>query len=101
MEPATIGLDDLESIPSILAACAILPPRPQTIAERTALHARFMHALVPAWRSHSTKVLALLSSPSVLILDLAVIVGHYLDLEGMPAERAPEAEQKEEEESDQ
>ena len=57
MEPAdvgaTIGLDDPASIPSVLAAIANLPWMP---ADHNALHAQFMHALVPAWRAHSTDV---------------------------------------------
>ena len=88
---AALELDDPESVPSVLAALATQQQESEEAEDlrREALHAQFMHALLPAWRTHSTNVLALLSSPSVLLPDLAVIVGRYLDLEGMQAERSP------------
>lgn len=49
---------------------------------RAKLHSQFVHALMSAWRAHSSQVRALLEEP--LIPDLANICAEYLDLE--PAE---------------
>ena len=99
---AAIELHDVGSIPSILAALVAQRQEPTWEAEnlrRDALHAQFMHALLPAWRAHSAKVIALLSTPSLLIPDLAVIVGRHLDLEGLPVDRGSEEQNEAEAES--
>ena len=60
---------------------------PEEEQRRQELHARFMHALMSAWRTHSSAVRALLldAAPDRLIPDLVNICAEYLDLE--PAEK--------------
>ena len=60
---------------------------PEEEQRRQEQHARFMHALLSAWRAHSSAVRALLldAAPDRLIPDLVNICADYLDLE--PADR--------------
>lgn len=59
---AAAGSAETEPIPSILAAWETQQQEATEEAEearRKALHSQFMHALLPAWLAHSTKVLSL------------------------------------------
>lgn len=107
MHSAATDTDDLASapIPSVLAAYATFHHEPLGPAEDQrcgALHAQFMHALIPAWRAHSVKVRALLlaAAPTRLIPPLVDVVSRYLDLEGVPPERSAPADEPAETEMD-